>query len=288
LTNAAGRWRRCLSSCSRSARPGSPRMSTRTPALSVPRRRPGRTAAHCHALVATDGVGNPWRRRRRRDSIRRRSSRCTRSPRQARRHELSAERCRVGARDLARRPVGARDRARREDPARRGRVEQLRESPRGRGLRQDARAVRVVERRRLLLLVRDRECDAGVGRGYAHVGCGGKRGTPDVSLDADPASGVSVYDSVRYQGQSGWFTVGGTSASSPMWRVVRPTRPRSWTRRRSTAARSRTATSPSATTARRAWSTSTCAPGAAAGSAERLRRRSRSRGSSAAPLGCGE
>jgi subtilase family serine protease len=52
---------------------------------------------------------------------------------------------------------------------------------------------------------------------YAQVGCGGKRATPDVSLDADPASGVSVYDSVRYQGQAGWFTVGGTSASSPMW-----------------------------------------------------------------------
>jgi subtilase family serine protease len=53
--------------------------------------------------------------------------------------------------------------------------------------------------------------------GYAQVGCGGRRATPDVSLDADPASGVSVYDSVRYQGQSGWFSVGGTSASSPMW-----------------------------------------------------------------------
>jgi subtilase family serine protease len=53
--------------------------------------------------------------------------------------------------------------------------------------------------------------------GYAQVNCGGKRATPDVSLDADPASGVSVYDSVRYQGQSGWFKVGGTSASSPMW-----------------------------------------------------------------------
>jgi subtilase family serine protease len=52
---------------------------------------------------------------------------------------------------------------------------------------------------------------------YAQVGCGGKRATPDVSLDADPASGVSVYDSVKYQGQVGWFTVGGTSASSPMW-----------------------------------------------------------------------
>ncbi|HEV7534527.1 MAG TPA: peptidase S8, partial [Acidimicrobiia bacterium] len=37
-----------------------------------------------------------------------------------------------------------------------------------------------------------------------------------LSLDADPASGVSVYDSTRTQGQSGWFVVGGTSASSPM------------------------------------------------------------------------
>ena len=52
---------------------------------------------------------------------------------------------------------------------------------------------------------------------YAQVPCRGKRATPDVSLDADPASGVSVYDSTSYQGQKGWFTVGGTSASSPMW-----------------------------------------------------------------------
>jgi subtilase family serine protease len=52
---------------------------------------------------------------------------------------------------------------------------------------------------------------------YGQVSCSGKRATPDVSLDADPASGVSVYDTTRYQGQSGWFRVGGTSASSPMW-----------------------------------------------------------------------
>jgi subtilase family serine protease len=51
---------------------------------------------------------------------------------------------------------------------------------------------------------------------YPHVNCGGKRATPDLSLDADPASGASVYDTVRYQGQSGWFRVGGTSLSSPM------------------------------------------------------------------------
>ena len=47
--------------------------------------------------------------------------------------------------------------------------------------------------------------------------CATMRATPDVSLDADPASGVSVYDSTRYKGQAGWFVVGGTSASSPMW-----------------------------------------------------------------------
>jgi len=46
--------------------------------------------------------------------------------------------------------------------------------------------------------------------------CGGNRATPDLSLDADPASGVSVYDSTKTQGQAGWFVVGGTSASSPM------------------------------------------------------------------------
>ena len=38
-----------------------------------------------------------------------------------------------------------------------------------------------------------------------------------VSAVADPATGVAVYDSYGYQGQKGWFTVGGTSASSPMW-----------------------------------------------------------------------
>ncbi|HUW78611.1 MAG TPA: S53 family peptidase [Candidatus Nanopelagicaceae bacterium] len=52
---------------------------------------------------------------------------------------------------------------------------------------------------------------------YGQVNCAGRRATPDVSLDADPASGVSVYDSVRYQGQLGWWAVGGTSASAPMW-----------------------------------------------------------------------
>jgi subtilase family serine protease len=52
---------------------------------------------------------------------------------------------------------------------------------------------------------------------YAQVGCAGKRATPDVALDADPNSGVSVYDSTLYNNQSGWWTVGGTSVSTPIW-----------------------------------------------------------------------
>lgn len=44
---------------------------------------------------------------------------------------------------------------------------------------------------------------------------GTKRGVPDVSFDADPNSGGSVYDTTRYQGRAGWWIVGGTSWSSP-------------------------------------------------------------------------
>jgi hypothetical protein len=48
------------------------------------------------------------------------------------------------------------------------------------------------------------------------ISCAGKRATPDISLDANPNSGVSVYDGVTYERQSGWWTVGGTSASTVM------------------------------------------------------------------------
>ena len=51
---------------------------------------------------------------------------------------------------------------------------------------------------------------------YAQAGCAGKRATPDLSLVADPASGVSVFDSYKFQGSSGWLVVGGTSASTPI------------------------------------------------------------------------
>jgi subtilase family serine protease len=43
----------------------------------------------------------------------------------------------------------------------------------------------------------------------------GHRGVPDISYDADPNTGVSVYDSTACQGMSGWMVFGGTSVSSP-------------------------------------------------------------------------
>jgi subtilase family serine protease len=46
---------------------------------------------------------------------------------------------------------------------------------------------------------------------------GGKRGIPDVSFDASPSTGVSIYDSTAFEGQSGWWTVGGTSVGAPNW-----------------------------------------------------------------------
>jgi len=47
------------------------------------------------------------------------------------------------------------------------------------------------------------------------VGLNGSRGVPDFSFDADPNTGVAVYDSTRCQGLSGWMVFGGTSVSSP-------------------------------------------------------------------------
>jgi subtilase family serine protease len=44
---------------------------------------------------------------------------------------------------------------------------------------------------------------------------GSRRGTPDFSFDADPHSGVSVYDSTPCSGLSGWLVFGGTSVSAP-------------------------------------------------------------------------
>jgi len=49
----------------------------------------------------------------------------------------------------------------------------------------------------------------------------GMRAVPDTSFDADPSTGVAVYDSFGYDGQSGWFQVGGTSLGSPVWAAIR-------------------------------------------------------------------
>ncbi|MFN2527198.1 MAG: peptidase S8 [Candidatus Baltobacteraceae bacterium] len=47
------------------------------------------------------------------------------------------------------------------------------------------------------------------------AGCA-MRSEADVSAVADPNTGVSVYDSTAYRGQSGWMVFGGTSVSSPL------------------------------------------------------------------------
>jgi subtilase family serine protease len=46
---------------------------------------------------------------------------------------------------------------------------------------------------------------------------GGMRTVPDVSYDADPSSGVAVYDSYGYYG---WYQVGGTSEGAPQWAAI--------------------------------------------------------------------
>jgi subtilase family serine protease len=55
---------------------------------------------------------------------------------------------------------------------------------------------------------------------YGVTGTNGKRAVPDVSYDADPGSGVSVYDSTPYSGSKGWWQVGGTSAGAPQWAAI--------------------------------------------------------------------
>ncbi len=55
---------------------------------------------------------------------------------------------------------------------------------------------------------------------YPIPSTGGLRGNPDVSYDADPASGVAVFDSLGDQGFKDWIQVGGTSAGSPQWAAL--------------------------------------------------------------------
>jgi len=45
----------------------------------------------------------------------------------------------------------------------------------------------------------------------------GQRDTPDIAMDADPHSGVSIYDSYDFGTSTPWAQFGGTSLSTPMW-----------------------------------------------------------------------
>ena len=47
------------------------------------------------------------------------------------------------------------------------------------------------------------------------TGCS-RRAVADVSAVADPSTGVAVYDSTSYGGQSGWLVFGGTSVAAPI------------------------------------------------------------------------
>ncbi|MGA2682463.1 MAG: hypothetical protein ABSF44_11775 [Candidatus Bathyarchaeia archaeon] len=46
------------------------------------------------------------------------------------------------------------------------------------------------------------------------------RSTPDVSYDADPNTGVFVYDTTINNGHTGWWTVGGTSIGAPQLAAI--------------------------------------------------------------------
>ncbi len=58
-----------------------------------------------------------------------------------------------------------------------------------------------------------------VGPGVQNQYSNGNREVPDVSADADPATGYAVYCTVSAAGcsSSGWIVVGGTSAAAPLW-----------------------------------------------------------------------
>jgi hypothetical protein len=47
-----------------------------------------------------------------------------------------------------------------------------------------------------------------------------RRATPDVAFDADPVTGVAIYDTVAQFGQTGWFQTGGTSLGAPAWAAL--------------------------------------------------------------------
>ena len=51
---------------------------------------------------------------------------------------------------------------------------------------------------------------------FSSVGCPGTRAVADIAADADPWTGVAVYDSTETEGEKGWAMIGGTSVASPI------------------------------------------------------------------------
>ncbi len=64
------------------------------------------------------------------------------------------------------------------------------------------------------------EAEPGYQSAYPIPYTGGKRGVPDVAYVADPSTGVAVFDSTPFNGQAGWFQVGGTSVGAPQWAAL--------------------------------------------------------------------
>jgi hypothetical protein len=48
----------------------------------------------------------------------------------------------------------------------------------------------------------------------------GARSMPDVAYQADVNTGLTLYDSIKYQGVVGWQTTGGTSVGAPQWAAL--------------------------------------------------------------------
>lgn len=61
------------------------------------------------------------------------------------------------------------------------------------------------------------ETEPGYQSAYPIPPTGNRRGVPDVSYDADPVTGVAVFDST---GATGWVSVGGTSVGAPQWSAL--------------------------------------------------------------------
>jgi subtilase family serine protease len=63
------------------------------------------------------------------------------------------------------------------------------------------------------------ETEPGYQKTYDIPKAGAMRAIPDVSFNADPASGYPIYKTTG-TGKNGWYTVGGTSAGAPQWAAI--------------------------------------------------------------------